>query len=502
MVGDGAGERIVVVEDDPDARDLLVRRLWSQGYKVAEAEDAEEALEKIERDDPDLVLLDVMLPGESGFDFLKRLRAMPERRLTPVVILSALSQVDAKVHGFESGADDYVTKPFEFQELLARVKAGIQRGRRVKAASGKESPLSPLHLSVLRGIVEAGTVSPAPNPRSPRGYRYGLPGLDDAEGVSEHDILASLEALGCVAGTVVDTVRLCPDCESPLLNYREVCPSCSSVRIEITDLIHHFRCAHVGAERTFVSQKRLVCPKCREELKHIGVDYERPAETFSCADCADAFTEPEVEVRCFACHALHPVEKCPISKVRRFEATVRGKIAVKTGTLHPVTGGDEDAPGDEAGSSVVPPNLLSTVVTSEIGAARAAGRTLSVVGVLARPSDEKKATDIDRLRATRRLAAILVDWAKPDGQVGRTPGGALVALLPDADPTGADAVRRDLSSTLRRSYVRGVPLLVRVAVVAVEEEEEGAAEPLLARLAAALEEAPEAPLVSNPNANR
>ena len=150
MVGDGAGERIVVVEDDPDARDLLVRRLWSQGYKVAEAEDAEEALEKIERDDPDLVLLDVMLPGESGFDFLKRLRAMPERRLTPVVILSALSQVDAKVHGFESGADDYVTKPFSPKQLIARIRAVLRRGTRPAADTIERIDRGPLRIDTAR----------------------------------------------------------------------------------------------------------------------------------------------------------------------------------------------------------------------------------------------------------------------------------------------------------------------------------------------------------------
>lgn len=495
-----------MVEDDPDARDLLVRRLWSQGYKVAEAEDAAEALEKIERDDPDLVLLDVMLPGESGFDFLKRLREKPERRLLPVVMVSALGQVDAKVQGFQSGADDYVSKPYDFQELLARVRAGIERGKRMRAASGKESPLSPLHLAVLRGIVESGGVDPVPNPRAPRGYRYGLAGLDDAEGLSEHDILASLEALRCVAGSVVDTVRLCPECESPLLNYREACPSCSSVRIDVTDLIHHFRCAHVGPEKDFVSGRKLVCPKCREDLRHIGVDYERPSETFSCPDCGDAFTEPLVEVRCFACHGKHPVEKCGIVRIRRYEPTPQGRIAVKTGTLHPAADAESGSASDESGLAVIPPSLVGGVLDAQLERARSAGKPLALVALAARPADERTANDADRLRSTRRLAAVLVDWSKPDGQVGRIEGGALVAILPDADPAEGESVRRDLMATLRKSYVRGVPLSLRVAVVGDGEGSAEApaanAEALLARVGAALAEAKETALVRNPDANR
>jgi CheY-like chemotaxis protein len=501
-VGDGVGERIVVVEDDADARDLLVRRLWSQGYKVAEAEDTTEALEKIDRDDPDLVLLDVMLPGESGFDFLKRLREKPERRLLPVVIVSALGQIDAKAEGFQAGADDYIAKPYDFQELLVRVRAGIDRGKRMRAAAGKESPLSPLHLAVLRSLVESGGVDPIPNPRAPRGYRYGLAGLEDGGGVSEHDILASLEALSCVSGGVVDVVRLCPDCESPLLNCREACPSCSSVRIDITDLIHHFRCANVGPEKAFSSGKKLVCPKCREELRHIGVDYERPSETFSCPDCGDAFTEPAVEVLCFSCHAKHPVERCVIVQVKRYEATAQGRIAVKTGTLHPVTG--DGAPnGDESGLSVIPRSLFADVLDAEIAKAREGDWKLTLVGVLARPVDDRAANDADRLRATRRLAAVLVDWSKPDGLVGRVEGGALVAILPGTDPAEGESIRRDLAATIRKGYVRGVPISLRV-VAAGDLGGEGAAtaESLLASVGEALEKATETVLSRNPDANR
>ncbi|HQY29049.1 MAG TPA: phosphate regulon transcriptional regulator PhoB [Burkholderiaceae bacterium] len=119
--------RILVVEDEPAIRELLSVNLRHAGYAVTEAETADQARRLLDAGQPDLVLLDWMLPGQSGIDFAKQLRADPRTAALPIVMLTARAQEGDKLQGFDVGADDYVTKPFSPRELLARVRALLRR---------------------------------------------------------------------------------------------------------------------------------------------------------------------------------------------------------------------------------------------------------------------------------------------------------------------------------------------------------------------------------------
>jgi len=121
------GETILVVEDDKALRDGLAMNFQLQGYRVVTAEDGDEGMQKAFDCRPDLIVLDIMLPGWSGLDILQELRQKAED--VPVLILSARDKVQDKIQGLELGADDYVTKPFELPELLARVEAMLRRRR-------------------------------------------------------------------------------------------------------------------------------------------------------------------------------------------------------------------------------------------------------------------------------------------------------------------------------------------------------------------------------------
>ena len=118
-------KRILLVEDEPGIVLTLTDRLTGEGYSVESASDGESGLERATRDAFDLLLLDLMLPRMSGFDVCKELRKRGIE--TPVIMLTARSQVVDKVVGLKLGADDYVTKPFEMAELLARVEAQLRR---------------------------------------------------------------------------------------------------------------------------------------------------------------------------------------------------------------------------------------------------------------------------------------------------------------------------------------------------------------------------------------
>lgn len=119
--------RIYSVEDDPAIRDLLVYALKQAGYEAEGFAEGQAFLEAVKRQTPDLALLDVMLPGEDGFALLRRLRGDAQTRGVAVIMLTAKDAEMDKVQGLETGADDYVVKPFGVMELLSRVKAVLRR---------------------------------------------------------------------------------------------------------------------------------------------------------------------------------------------------------------------------------------------------------------------------------------------------------------------------------------------------------------------------------------
>ncbi|MFD0892199.1 response regulator [Luteolibacter ambystomatis] len=115
---------IAVVDDHKDIRELLVRYLGSHGYRVSEADSAAAFRYLLERSSPDLVVLDIMMPGEDGLSLCRDLRANTQ---LPVIFLTAVSEDTDRIIGLEMGADDYLTKPFNPRELLARIKAVLRR---------------------------------------------------------------------------------------------------------------------------------------------------------------------------------------------------------------------------------------------------------------------------------------------------------------------------------------------------------------------------------------
>jgi two-component system, OmpR family, phosphate regulon response regulator PhoB len=118
---------ILIVEDEPAIRELLQVNLKHAGYLVLQAGDTRSAQMQIDASLPDLVLIDWMLPGQSGADFSKKLRGDLRTRDLPIILLTARVEESDKIKGFESGADDYITKPFSPKELLARIKALLRR---------------------------------------------------------------------------------------------------------------------------------------------------------------------------------------------------------------------------------------------------------------------------------------------------------------------------------------------------------------------------------------
>ena len=125
----------MVIEDEKEIRDLVRYNLEREGYRVVSADDGEQGLAQIFASRPDLLVLDLMLPGRNGLEILREVRAEPLTRDLPVIVLTARSAEMDKLLGFDHGADDYLTKPFSPRELLARVQALLRRAQPGPAAA-------------------------------------------------------------------------------------------------------------------------------------------------------------------------------------------------------------------------------------------------------------------------------------------------------------------------------------------------------------------------------
>jgi two-component system, OmpR family, phosphate regulon response regulator PhoB len=123
------GARVLVAEDEEALRALIQYNLAREGFDVRVAADGDEAMLAIEADPPDLVLLDWMLPGLSGLDICRRIRFRPDLRDLPIIVVTARGEEADRVRGLETGADDYVTKPFSVPELIARMRSLLRRSR-------------------------------------------------------------------------------------------------------------------------------------------------------------------------------------------------------------------------------------------------------------------------------------------------------------------------------------------------------------------------------------
>jgi DNA-binding response OmpR family regulator len=127
--GRGQGACVLLVEDEDQLRRVMKDLLQREGYKVAEARDGIQALDEVDRFAPDVIILDLNLPGLDGYGVLAQLRSRPATREIPVMVLTAKGDEDNEVRVFELGADDFVTKPFRARSLTARIEAVLGRRR-------------------------------------------------------------------------------------------------------------------------------------------------------------------------------------------------------------------------------------------------------------------------------------------------------------------------------------------------------------------------------------
>jgi len=298
--------KILVVDDNKDLTTVIVARLQKHGLNAEAVNSGKEALEYASKNTPDLIILDLLMPEMDGYEVSNRLRAEKNTANIPIIMLTAKDSQKDKVKALKMGIDDYITKPYNSEELTARIEAVLRRSKRAAAEPEAKgvSVEDKKRLDFLKYLIEKDVrkIEPEYNMSSQNGYGYKI-----AADFFEKKDGSELEDLKYIAEKQVfkkdffDKILLCPYCFHHDINVRETCPSNHSADITVAEMIHHYQCGYVGTEAEYMEGIKYVCPKCRKELKHIGVDYDKPGRTYVCNSTGEKFTEPDIYCQCRSC---------------------------------------------------------------------------------------------------------------------------------------------------------------------------------------------------------
>jgi putative two-component system response regulator len=234
---------ILVVDDEPANRELMEALLEPQGYKVIMAENGQEALDAFAKHQPDLLLLDVMMPILDGVEVCRQLKRNPETRLTPVVLVTALSALDDRVRGLEAGADDFLGKPVEKTELMARVRALLNLKAHTDELERAESVLFALAQSIEgKDSYTGGHCDRLSNYSGRLGRRIGLPD-DHITALRRGGIVHDIGKVAVPDAILLKPGKLTPEewavmREHPVVGER-ICSPLKSFRLVLPIIRHH-----------------------------------------------------------------------------------------------------------------------------------------------------------------------------------------------------------------------------------------------------------------------
>jgi len=308
-----ASESLLIIDDNAHTLSLLKGIFEKEGYTVVTARSGVEALKRMEGHTPNLILLDIVLPEMDGYAFLERVKAKPEWAFIPVVILTGKRGQEDKLRGLRLGVMDYLTKPFQREELVTRVRNIVQNFSRrfqtpLEASNGTDKGSRLLEMMRDRHLK---VFVPSLNRTAKLGYVYA----EAAEVIKPKELGAEVEVLESLAKqkklqrVFFDTIHLCPRCGFHDLNFREVCPECGSPNIKTGRFFKHLPCGYRGWEEEFWKGNALACPRCPPGTDGETKDFEKSPVVFRCMVCAQVFEDPFVNCRCLQCGRLLDVNE-------------------------------------------------------------------------------------------------------------------------------------------------------------------------------------------------
>jgi CheY-like chemotaxis protein/predicted Zn-ribbon and HTH transcriptional regulator len=330
--------RIVLLADDlDDLRMSLAELLTDHGYAVVRADSRAEALGRAP--EADVILVNRSLTEDGALDVVRELHGRSDTKDVPILIHVAEEDEVYRRQALEAGARAVLVRPLDRRSLLNELEKlcppasgqGVRDKRYIEERSEEE--LIRFLTKLLDERVPA--VRAEYNPQSPAGYAYPL--AEEFFNLPSREAIRLLEDLvseGLLDRRLAYKINLCPTCGWHTLNIIEVCPRCKSIDIEIESVVHHFACAHVGAWSDFKQGADLVCPKCDAKLRQIGMDYEKPGDTYVCKGCGYAFTDSKVIAKCLRCGHECPAEAAIPAKIYDYAPNARTSRAVEYGHIY------------------------------------------------------------------------------------------------------------------------------------------------------------------------
>ncbi len=263
---------------------------------------------------PDLIVLAASAPEQD--DWLVALRQAPKTAQCLIFTQT------------ESPLSAHLANGLWQEAYLVQWQTTVQRAAQVKLAFEDETAYKLLSYLWVHNI----TLTPQAQPHQPFLYHYPLL---SAWGIAPQDSfnwLMGLKQRHWIENEKLhNRLRYCPTCHSGHLNYIDVCPQCQSIDIQTQSSLHCFSCGHVGKQQTFRKQASLSCPNCFQQLRHIGVDYDRPLENQHCNSCDLLFTDALVHAECLDCKSHSDVNDLHVQSVHSFKLAVAGRNLVRQG---------------------------------------------------------------------------------------------------------------------------------------------------------------------------
>ena len=318
---------IEILGGNPDELDKLEKMLDQPSYKIEKVELSEDKriANTYKKADLHIVCLSPDVEYQMAL-------ASQFTEFTSDKILYIAYSVDNSIRkwAFEHGASSYMLEPVNPHELCMVVDQLLFAGSLKEQENTSETILSFLKAMVSENKK---SIQPVSDPNKNLGHFY--PDLSrHIENIGNGvEFLQHLVERNLLQSSVANRIRICPACSAHQLNYREVCPRCQSVDIHSKETIHHFSCGHVNVIEHYRRGAELVCPKYDKQLRHIGMDYERPTDYSQCNACNYIAPEPDVQVQCLQCGSTYKTDDTLERIICSYNLTEEAIQAVSSGQL-------------------------------------------------------------------------------------------------------------------------------------------------------------------------
>jgi hypothetical protein len=364
---------------------------------------------------------------EEGLGWLQHVRRMASAAayLAPVFCLipegKHWPRLKAAVDGLLDGAaEDSEGWRTEAHRIRSRIKSVDGNG----SEAGMAERI--LRLAYTRNI----EIKPIPDVTAALGYSY--PQVQALSELEARDALAFLVEQQLLSAEFVDRVHTCQGCGSGRLNFREICPSCGSANIGLSDLVHHFRCAYIGPVTDFGALSHKTCPKCGHGLHDLGVDYDIPGKVATCHTCGETTQAPETQALCLSCGLASPPELLELVAVNLHKLTPAGEAAA----LHGLAAMLRTQLARE--TLVLPPDVFDLLVDLEQARIQRYGKSRScTVQVRLEPSDLSSRLGASAAKTYSELAKILSEMTRTSDAVTVRGEAFFEVYLPETATDGA-----------------------------------------------------------------